>query len=83
VAIVKRVRDSGPLAPEIGHLIQLAAAPAVRLEGAAHCHVRRLLEMDAKPTEIRQAIMLAAATVGFPVEMAALSCADGMIESGR
>ena len=82
-AISKAVRDSGPLAPRTGHLIQLAAAAAVRSEGAVHSHVRRLLEMKAKPAEIRQAIMLTAATIGFPTVMAALSWADDIIETGR
>ena len=82
-AISKAVRDTGPLAPKTGHLIQLAAAAAVRSEGAVHSHVRRLLEMKAKPEEIRQAIMLAAATIGFPAVMAALSWADDILDVGR
>jgi len=81
-AISKAVRDTGPLPPKTGHLIQLAAAAAVRSEGAVHSHVRRLLEMKAKPAEIRQAIMLTAATIGFPAVMAALSWADDVIEKG-
>ena len=81
-AISKAVRDTGPLPPKTGHLIQLAAAAAVRSEGAVHSHVRRLLEMKTKPAEIRQAIMLTAATIGFPAVMAALSWADDIIEKG-
>lgn len=80
-AISKAVRDTGPLAPRTGHLIQLAAAAAVRSEGAVHSHVRRLLELKAKPAEIRQSIMLTAATIGFPAVMAALSWADDILES--
>ena len=82
-AISKAVRDTGPLPPKTGHLIQLAAAAAVRSEGAVHSHVRRLLEMKAKPAEIRQAIMLTAATIGFPAVMAALSWTDDIIERRR
>jgi alkylhydroperoxidase/carboxymuconolactone decarboxylase family protein YurZ len=82
-AISKVVRDTGPLPPKTGHLIQLAAAAAVRSEGAVHSHVRRLVEMKAKPAEIRQAIMLTAATIGFPAVMAALSWADDILEAGR
>lgn len=74
------VRDTGPLPPKTGHLIQLAAAAAVRSEGAVHSHVRRLLEYGAKPAEIRQAIMLTAATIGFPAVMAALSWAEDILE---
>ena len=79
-AIGKSVRDTGPLAPKTGHLIQLGAAAAVRSEGAVHSHVRRLLELGAKPAEIRQAIMLTAATIGFPTVMAALSWADDILD---
>jgi alkylhydroperoxidase/carboxymuconolactone decarboxylase family protein YurZ len=82
-AIGKAVRDTGPLSPKIGHLIQLAAAAAVRSEGAVHSHVRRLVELKAKPAEIRQAVMLTAATIGFPAVMAALSWADDILEGKR
>ena len=82
-AIGKAVRATGPLPPKTGHLIQLAAAAAVRSEGAVHSHVRRLVAMKAKPAEIRQAIMLTAATIGFPAVMAALSWADDILEAGR
>lgn len=82
-ATSKAVRDKGPLPPKTGHLIQLAAAAAVHSEGAVHSHVRRLLELKAKPAEIRQSIMLTAATIGFPAVMAALSWADDILEAGR
>lgn len=82
-AIGKSVRESGPLSPKTGHLIQLGAATAVRSEGAVHSHVRRLLELGAKPAEIRQAIMLTAATIGFPAVMAALSWAEDILGAKR
>jgi alkylhydroperoxidase/carboxymuconolactone decarboxylase family protein YurZ len=82
-AIGKAVRDTGPVPPKTGHLIQLAAAASVRSEGAVHSHVRRLVELKAKPAEIRQAIMLTAATIGFPAVMAALSWADDVLENGN
>lgn len=82
-SIGRAVRDTGPLPSRIGHLIQLAAAAAVRSEGAVHSHVRRLLELKAKPAEIRQALMLIAPTIGFPAVMAALSWADDVLEKGR
>ena len=69
-AIGKTVREAGPIPPRTGHLIQLAAAAAVRSEGAVHSHVRRALELGVKPEEVRQAIMLAAGTIGFPAVMA-------------
>ncbi len=81
-AIGKSVRESGPIAPRMGHLIQLGAAAAVRSEGAVHSHVRRALELGATKDEIRQALMLTAATIGFPAVMAALSWAEDILGEG-
>lgn len=82
-AIGKSVRGKGPLPEKTGHLIQLGAAAAMRSEGAVHSHVRRLLELGASASEIRHALMLIAATIGFPTVMAALSWADDILEKGR
>ena len=82
-AIGKSVREKGPISAKTAHLIQLAAAAAVHSEGAVHSHVRRLLELGANASEIRHAIMLTAATIGFPTVMAALSWADDILEQGK
>ena len=82
-AIGKSVREHGPIPPKTGHFIQLGAAAAVRSEGAVHSHVRRLRELGANASEIRHALMLTAATIGFPTVMAALSWADDILEKGR
>ena len=37
----KVVRHEGPLDEKTGHLVQLAAAAAIRSEGSVHSHVRR------------------------------------------
>lgn len=73
------VRAAGPIDPKTAHLIQLAAAAAIRSEGAVHSHVRRAVEAGASPVEVRQAIMLIAATVGFPNVVAALSWAQDVL----
>lgn len=78
-AIGKSARAAGPIPARNGHLIQLAAAAAVRSEGAVHSHVRRALELGVTPDEIRQALMLTAATIGFPAVMAALSWAEDIM----
>ncbi len=82
-AIGRSVREAGPLEPRIGHLIQLGAAAAVRSEGAVHSHVRRALELGVSKEEIRQALMLTAATIGFPAVMAALSWAEDILDDGK
>lgn len=69
------VRQEGPLDAKTAHLIQLAAAAAVRSEGSVHSHVRRALEAGAKPEEIFHTLILLTSTIGFPTVSAALSWA--------
>ncbi len=69
------VRKQGPLDEKTSHLIQLAAAAAIKSEGAVHSHVRRALKAGAKPEELHHAIILLTSTIGFPSTSAALSWA--------
>lgn len=73
------VRGAGPLDNKTAHLVQLAAAAAIRSEGAVHSHVRRAIESGAQPEEVRQVLMLIAPTVGFPNVIAALSWAEDLL----
>ncbi len=73
------VRASGPLDEFSAQLVQLAAAVAIRSEGAVHSHVRRAREEGASDDEIRHAIILLTSTLGFPAVMAALSWADDIL----
>jgi len=73
-------RTSGPLDDKTSHLIQLAAATAIRSEGAVHSHTRRALDTGAKPEEIYHAIILLTSTIGFPTVAAALSWVDDILE---
>jgi 4-carboxymuconolactone decarboxylase len=76
----KTARDSGPISAKTSHLIQLAAAAAIRSEGAVHSHARRALKAGAKPEEIYHAIILITSTVGFPTVSAALSWVDDVVK---
>jgi 4-carboxymuconolactone decarboxylase len=67
------VRQEGPLDQKTSHLIQLAAAAAIRSEGSVHSHVRRALKAGAKPEEIYHTMILLTSTIGFPNTSAALS----------
>jgi AhpD family alkylhydroperoxidase len=67
------VRQEGPLDEKTSHLIQLAAAAAIRSEGAVHSHVRRALKAGAKPEEIYHSVILLTSTIGFPNTSAAMS----------
>jgi 4-carboxymuconolactone decarboxylase len=75
----KIAREDGPLDEKTVHLIQLAAATALRSEGSVHSHVRRALEAGAKPEEIYHAILVLTTTAGFPAVAAALSWADDVL----
>jgi 4-carboxymuconolactone decarboxylase len=76
-------RKEGPLDDKTTHLIQLAAAAAIRSEGSVHSHVRRALQAGATPAEIYHAIILLASTIGFPTTSAALSWAFDTLEKKR
>ncbi|RMD56067.1 MAG: carboxymuconolactone decarboxylase family protein [Nitrospirae bacterium] len=74
------IRKEGPIDEKTSHLIQLAAATAIRSEGAVHSHVRRALEAGAKPEEIYHSIILLTTTLGFPAVAAAISWADNILK---
>ncbi len=76
----KVVRDSGPLDEKYVQLIQMAAAAAMKSEGAVHSHCRRAIEAGAKPEEVRHALILLISTIGYPNVAAALSWADDVLE---
>ncbi len=76
----KVIKQEGPLDEKTAHLIQLAAAAAIRSEGAVHSHARRALESGAKPEEIYHAIILLTSTIGFPTVSAALSWIKDVID---
>lgn len=74
------VRREGPLEEKTSHLIQLAAAAAIRSEGSVHSHTRRALKAGATPEEIYHTIMLLTSTIGFPNTSAALSWVYDILE---
>ena len=82
-ALGKAVRKAGPIDRKTAHLIQLAAAAAIRSEGSVHSHTKRAIDAGADSDEIYHAIILLASTIGFPNVMAAMSWADDVIEDSR
>ncbi|GAB4484165.1 MAG: carboxymuconolactone decarboxylase family protein [Thermodesulfovibrionales bacterium] len=76
----RAAKKAGPLNEKTAQLIQLAAAAAIRSEGAVHSHVRRAVAAGAKPAEVHHAIILLASTIGFPTVSAALSWADDVMD---
>ncbi len=69
----KTVRSAGPLDEKTAQLIQLAAATAIRSEGAVHSHARRAVQAGASAEEIYHAVILLTSTIGFPNVSAAMS----------
>lgn len=74
------VRQAGPLDEKTIQLIQVAAAAAIRSEGALHSHARRALDAGASPAEVRQALLCLTSTIGFPGVASALTWADDELE---
>jgi 4-carboxymuconolactone decarboxylase len=68
-------RTEGPLDAKTVELIQMAAAAALRLEGAVHSHTRRALKEGASREEIHHALVVLTSTMGFPSVAAAMSWA--------
>lgn len=60
-------------------MVQLAAAAAIRSEGAVHSHVRRALEAGETTDEIYHTLILLTNTIGFPAVSAAISWTDDII----
>jgi alkylhydroperoxidase/carboxymuconolactone decarboxylase family protein YurZ len=82
-ALGQAAREEGPVDEKTGHLVQLAAATAIRSEGAVHSHTRRALEAGAKADEVYHTIILLTSTIGFPNVVAALTWAGDVIEGNK
>jgi 4-carboxymuconolactone decarboxylase len=76
-------RQSGPLDAKTVHLIQLAAAAAIRSEGAVHSHVRRALDEGATFDEVQHTLIVLTSTIGFPNVSAAWSWAKDVAQGSR
>ena len=75
----KSVRGAGPVDERTAQLIQLAAAAAIRSEGAIHSHTRRAVEAGVPADNVRHALLLLISTIGMPNVVAALSWAEDVI----
>jgi 4-carboxymuconolactone decarboxylase len=67
------VHAQGPLDEKTREFVKLGIAVGARLEGAVHSHTRKALGAGASAEEIRQVVLLALPTIGFPNMMAPLS----------
>jgi AhpD family alkylhydroperoxidase len=76
------VKQEGPLDEKTAHLVQLAAAAALRSEGSVHSHARRALKAGATREELDHAVILLTSTIGFPTVSAALSWVEDVVDQG-
>ena len=82
-ALGKTLKKEGPIKEKNAQLIQLAAAAAIKSEGAVHSHTRRALEAGAMKKEVYHAIILLSNTIGFPSVSAALTWVSDVIEKSK
>lgn len=76
----KATRAAGPIDVRTAHLVHLAAAAAIRSEGAVHSHTRRAIEAGVSAKEIRHALIMLLSTIGMPSVVAAMSWAEDVLE---
>jgi 4-carboxymuconolactone decarboxylase len=82
-ALGKAAAKAGPLPEKTRHLLQIAAAAAIRSEGAVHSHARRALAAGATREEVQHAVIAATSTIGFPNVMAALTWVNDVARKSR
>ena len=73
------VLASGPIDEKTVHLIQMAAAAAIRSRGAVHSHARRALAAGADQQELYHAVIVLVSTIGLPTVAAALGWVDDVV----
>lgn len=64
-------------------LVKLGMAVGAQHEGALHAHVRKALDAGIEPEEIRQVVLLAIPSVGFPAMMAAMTWVEDILSVDR
>ncbi|MBS4034578.1 MAG: carboxymuconolactone decarboxylase family protein [Ignavibacterium sp.] len=79
-ALGEAVHSSGPIDKKTRILIKLAISAGAGLEGAVHSHTRKALEAGLSKEEIKQTILLAIPTIGFPASMAAMSWVEDITD---
>jgi alkylhydroperoxidase/carboxymuconolactone decarboxylase family protein YurZ len=80
-ALGKSVADAGDLDARTRRLLKLALAVGAGSEGAVHSHARQAREEGIVDADIRQVVLLAITTLGFPAAMAAYSWVNDILEA--
>ena len=77
----RAAKAAGPIDQKTAHLIQMAAATAIRSHGAVRSHARRALEAGANTQELYHSVLVLISTLGLPVVAAAVGWIDDVIEA--
>jgi len=77
----KTAKAAGPIDEKTVHLLQMAAATAIRSHGAVRSHARRALEAGANTQELYHAVLALISTLGFPVVAAAVGWIDDVVDT--
>ncbi len=64
--------EGGPLDGRSARLVKLGISLGAQAEGAVRSHARRALAEGVSPEEVRQVVLLALTTIGFPHTVAGL-----------
>lgn len=80
-ALGKAVAEAGELDARTRRLLKLALAISAGSEGAVHSHVRQAHEEGLADADIRQVVLLAITTLGFPAAMAAYSWVNDTLDA--
>jgi AhpD family alkylhydroperoxidase len=75
----EKAKEAGPIDKKTAHLIQIAAATAIRSHGSVRSHARRALEAGASTQEVYHAVLVLISTLGFPVVAAAVGWIDDVV----
>jgi len=70
----------GPLGERDRNLVKLGIAIGSCLEGSVHSQIRKGLDSGISAAEIRQAVLLATTSIGFPAMMAVLSWTEDILK---
>lgn len=79
-AFGQTAREAGPLSAREVALVKLAISIGAGLEGAAHSHCRKAMEVGCSPEDLRHVAILAAPTIGFPTMMRARSWVEDVVD---
>jgi alkylhydroperoxidase/carboxymuconolactone decarboxylase family protein YurZ len=77
----KTAKAAGPIDQKTAHLIQMAAATAIRSHGAVRSHARRALEAGATSQELYHSVLVLISTLGLPIVAAAVGWIDDVVET--